>query len=113
MAMFTVVTIYTAINLHIQSISYIENRDFPGTDKLPPKPLGYQSFIYFEPIYVVTNVMFVLNNWLADAMMVSSMEKSILKMSDLSCSSSSIVATQFISHSAGSLLCLVYCTSVL
>ena len=91
--MFTAVTIYTAINLHLQSISYIENRDFPGADELPPGPMGYQYFIYFKPICVVATAMFVLNNWLADALMVSFMEKSIPKMSDLAGCSSSIVAT--------------------
>ena len=73
--MFAAVTIYTAISL------YIENRDSPGTDELP---LGYQHFTCFRVICVVTTIMFVLNNWLADAIMVSSMKKLVHKLSDLS-----------------------------
>lgn len=71
-AMFSFVTIYTAMTLNIQSISFIDNREFPGVgDVLPPGPVGYQFFIYSKPISIVPNVMFVLNNWLADGLLVS------------------------------------------
>jgi len=69
--MFVVVTIFTAINLHIQSISFIDNREFPGVDGVaPPGPLGYQLYIYSQPITIVPNSMFLLNNWLADGLLL-------------------------------------------
>ena len=72
-AMFSFVTIYTAMNSNLQSISYIDNREFPGIDdQISPGPLGYQLFIYGEAVSVVPNIMFLLNNWLADGLLVSS-----------------------------------------
>ncbi|KAF9646468.1 hypothetical protein BDM02DRAFT_3012112 [Thelephora ganbajun] len=69
--MFSFVTIFTAINLDVQSISYVDNREYPGvTNVLPPGPLGYQSFIYSQAISVVANLMFLLNNWLADGLLL-------------------------------------------
>ena len=69
--MFSFVTIFTAMNLNIQSISYIDNREFPGVDGvLPPGPLGYQWSIYSNVLTIVPNLMFVLNNWLADGLLV-------------------------------------------
>ena len=69
---FSFVTIFTAANLNIQSISYIDNREFPGTDQQPPGPPGYQYLIYSAPLSIVGNLMFVLNNWLADGLLASS-----------------------------------------
>ena len=71
--MFSLATVCTAMNLHIQSISFIDNRDFPGLeDLLPPGPIGYVGFIYDKAINVIPNVAFLLNNWLADGLLVSS-----------------------------------------
>ena len=71
--MFSVVTVYTAMYLNIQSISLIDNRDFPGIeDVLPSGPLGYRWFIHSEAPFVIQTVMFLLGNWLADCLMVSS-----------------------------------------
>jgi len=72
LAMFLFVTVYTAMNLNIESISYIDNREFPGVEGvLPPGPLGYRSFIYSKALSIAPNFMFFLNNWLADAFLVS------------------------------------------
>ena len=72
-AMFSFVTVYTAISLHIQSISYIDNRGFSGNEDVgAPGPLGYQTLVFSEPINIVPNTMFLLNNWLADGLLVSS-----------------------------------------
>lgn len=69
--MFSFVTIYTATGLDLQSISYIDNRDFPGIDGvLSPGPLGYQFLIYSNAINVVPTLMFQFNNWLADGLLV-------------------------------------------
>jgi len=67
---FSFVTIFTALNLDIQSISYIDDREFPGNDALPPGPLGYQYLIYSKPISIAANLMFLLNNWLADGLLL-------------------------------------------
>ena len=74
LVMFSFVTVYTGLNLNIESVSYIDNRDFPGVDGMvPPGPLGYRTFIYADALSITPNVMFFLNNWLADAFLVSSL----------------------------------------
>lgn len=65
-AMFSFLTIYTGMNLDLQSISYVDNREFPDA------PLLYQFNISTTAISVVPNVMFPLNQWLADGLLVSS-----------------------------------------
>lgn len=70
--MFSFVTIYTATNLAFQSMSYIDNREFPGGGGSPPGPLGYQLFNNFMGISVVQTVVFLLNGWLADGLLVRS-----------------------------------------
>lgn len=70
-AMFSFVTAYTATLLDTQSISSIDNRQYPGDDMWPPGPIGYQFSIYYKPITVVPSVLFALNQWLADGLLVS------------------------------------------
>ena len=68
---FSFVTIYTATNLSIQSISYIENREFFDVDVgLFPGPLGYQVLTYSSPISIIANLAFLLSNWSADGLLV-------------------------------------------
>ena len=72
--MFSVATVLTAVNLDVQSISYIDNRKFSGIRSVaPPGPLGYQVFTDSTALVIVPNLMFLLNNWLADALLVSSL----------------------------------------
>jgi len=72
--MFSVVTVYTATYLNIQSISLIDNREFPGIEGvLPPGPLGYRWFIHSKAIFVIQTAVFLLGGWLADCLMVSSL----------------------------------------
>ena len=72
-AMFSLVTIGTATLLDVQSISYIDNREFPGVSGvLPPGPAGYQSFINPKATSITSNAVFVLSNWLAEGLLVSS-----------------------------------------
>ena len=59
------------MNLNTRSICYIDNREFPGTAALPSGPFGYQVTVYPKAISLVPNVMFLLNNWLADGVLVS------------------------------------------
>jgi len=71
-AMFAFVTVYTAMNLHILSISFIDNRGFPGAGgDVHPGPYGYFMSIYYKAISIVPNAAFCLNNWLADGLLVS------------------------------------------
>ena len=72
-AMFSFATVYTGMALDLQSISFIDNRAFPGVDGLVfPGPLGYQLSVYYKAINLVPNFMVLLNNWLADGLLVSS-----------------------------------------
>ena len=83
-AMFSIVTIYNAISLNILSISYIDNREFPGVvGALPPGPIGYQYLTYTDTMNVVATVMFLLNNWLADGLLVSSVPSSVVQVSNV------------------------------
>jgi len=92
--MFSVVTVYTATYLNIQSVSLIDNREFPGVDGvLPPGPLGYRWFIHSKAIFVIQTVMFLLGGWLADCLMVSSLfDAAPITQTSNTGSSSSIVA---------------------
>lgn len=67
--MFSFLTINCCMNFAIQSISYIDNRAFTR-DGMFPGPFVYQLYIYSEPINVVPSVMFYLNNWLADGLLL-------------------------------------------
>jgi len=69
--MFSFATVLTGMELDIRSISFIDNREFPGADGVaPPGPLGYQSFIWSGALTLVPDLMFILNKWLADALLV-------------------------------------------
>ena len=88
--MFLSVTVHTAINGHILSISYIDNRDFPDDG-----PYGYRQNISSTVIVVIPRAAFRLNNWAADGLLVSSLFNSVIagKVPNVGVSSSSIVAT--------------------
>ena len=71
--MFSAVTVQTGMNLDILSISYIDDREFPGIDGvLPPGPWGYQIVIPPTALSFIPNAMLTLCNWLADGLLVSS-----------------------------------------
>ena len=73
-AIFSFATVRLAINLDIQSISFIDNRAFPGIEGVvPPEPLGYQSFVFSDVLSIVLDLMPVLNNLLADGLLVSAL----------------------------------------
>jgi hypothetical protein len=95
MAMFSFVTVYTAMSLDIQSISYIDNRGFSDDAVGGPGPLGYQTLIFSEAINIVPNTMFLLNNWLADGLLVGSVSNSVARVSDVCDTFSSIAAITF------------------
>ena len=65
-AMFSFVTVCTAMNLRIQSNSFIDNRKLAGFSG----PLAYQAEARQMALGLTPNVMFNLNNWLADGLLV-------------------------------------------
>ena len=70
-AMFSFVTVRTALNLHMESTSLIDNRqDIPGDT---PGPLVYQLIIRRMPLGLTSSSMFNVNNWLADGLLVSAL----------------------------------------
>jgi len=71
-AMFSFVTVYTAMNLHIQSKSFIDKRQ-SGPIIFSSGPLNYQFTIRGVALGIIPNIMFNLNNWLADGLLVSSL----------------------------------------
>jgi len=64
-AMFLFVTVYTGMNLHILSNSFIDHQ------RTPESPLNYQFLSRITALGLIPNVMFNLNNWLADGLLVS------------------------------------------
>ena len=73
-AMFSFVTVQIAVTLYIQSISFIDNRKFPGIkDVTTPGPVGYGTFTQHEAFTIVANGTFFLSGWLADGLLVSSL----------------------------------------
>jgi hypothetical protein len=70
--MFSLVTVFTAISLDLESVSRVDNRNFPGEDLLSPGPVGYISFLSSEAIFIIPSIFLFLNNWLADGLLVSS-----------------------------------------
>ena len=67
-AMFSLVTVGTAMQLRIQSISYIDHRDDP---KIVRVPLEYRGLITPDVVNVIQTIIFALTNWLADGLLVS------------------------------------------
>ena len=64
--MFSLATVYMATNAYVLSISYVDNRDFPGG------PYIYQTAIAYDAISVIPRTAFRLNNWSADGLLVGS-----------------------------------------
>jgi len=70
--MFSLATVITAVNLHLESIARIDNRNFPAAEGMGlPGPIGYLDSIYLKAINVVPNIAYVVSNWLADGFLVS------------------------------------------
>ena len=52
-------------------IGYIDNREFPGDNELPPGPVGYNNLLGLKATTTIYNAMFPLNQWLADGLLVN------------------------------------------
>ena len=70
-ATFSLATAYVAITLNLQSLAFIDNREYTDPDGTLLGPLGYRSAIRLTVIDAVPNLMFCLNNLLADGLLVS------------------------------------------
>ena len=90
-AIFLFVTIFTAINLHLLSISYIDYRDIQGNIEAPG-PLGYLQITYSTPTGIISTIMFLLNNLLVDGLLVRFVFNQLTRPSNVDFAFSSIVA---------------------
>jgi len=69
--MFSIATVLTGMALNLESISHIDNREFPGVEgEFPPGPIGYQLSIWSGVLVIPPRLMFLLNNWLSDGLLV-------------------------------------------
>ena len=66
-AMFAFLTITDAIFLHDESTCYIDRRKFPGSNVSLPGPISCWGTPVTTTVYYV---MFPLNQWLADGLLV-------------------------------------------
>ncbi|KAJ7454058.1 hypothetical protein B0H11DRAFT_1875547 [Mycena galericulata] len=62
--MFGLGTIFTAMNMHLMQISYIDNRNFPEG------PIGYSLAMYSTWRVTVPNACSLIANWLADGLLI-------------------------------------------
>ena len=70
--MFSFTTVQTVVALYVQSISYIDSRKFPGIEGvISPGPIGYLVFVSHTAFDVGSWVLFFVNSWLADGLLVS------------------------------------------
>ena len=106
MVIFSALTVQTAMNLDILSISYIDNRNYSGG------PWGYQSAISREALSIVPNFMFPFCSWLADGLLVSPPLDAAFAQISNPTSPSSIVA-MCSTKTSGSSSSPASCTSVL
>ena len=84
-AMFTFQTISIATQLHIESISYIDNRALPDSDGSGYSgPFAYEFLIYNDSISMTSLGTFLLNNWLADGLLVGPVTNSVTQVFNLS-----------------------------
>ena len=77
MLMFSFLTIPAALDLNVTSITYIDDREFPGNEEFPPGPIGWLRILGAKAIGTIFTVMFPLNQWLADGLLVSPVQDSV------------------------------------
>lgn len=69
-AIFPMFRIFYGIKLNAESISYINNRAFPGGAEIYPGPTGYQGILNAKATAPVYEAIFPLSQWLADGLSV-------------------------------------------
>ena len=72
--MFAFLTITDAIFLHDESTCYIDHREFPGSNIYLPGPIACWGTPATTIVYYV---MFPLNQWLADGLLVGFVSNSV------------------------------------
>ena len=95
-AMFSFLTIPYGIALSNESTMYIDDREFPGSYEYPPGPIGYLDILSSGPTIIVFNIMFPLNQWLADGLLVRPISNSVALAFNVGHSPSCIVVMSFI-----------------
>jgi hypothetical protein len=95
-ALFLFLTISFGIDFNYLSIEYINNREFPGYNEFPPGPAGYDDLLSLKATTTVFDIMFPLNQWLADGLLVSPILNSIASVYNIGRSSSYIAVISFI-----------------
>ena len=90
--LFLFLAIPLGIDLDYLSVEYIDNREFPDNDELPPGPLGYDFLLSLKATTTVFNVMFPLSQWLADGLLVSPMLNLVASVYNASRASGSCIA---------------------
>ena len=70
--MFVLVTASSVTYIDLKSISFIDKRQFPGIDgEAAPGPLGYSWLVHSDGMGIVSSVLFLSNQCLADGFLVS------------------------------------------
>ena len=88
--MFSLATIYTAmLTLDSLSVSYIDRREYPTG------PWGYQYYDGSKAIVVAPEFLTLLNQWLADGLLVSAGANSVKQVFNIGHPSSCIAAVLF------------------
>jgi hypothetical protein len=77
-AMFSFATIYVGMGFHIQSICYIDDRDYDQDG-----PVAYEIVLYRTAVALVANTLVLVNVWLADALLVSPVLNLATRLFDL------------------------------
>ena len=77
-------------------VHYIDNREFPGNDEYSPGPIGYDVVLNPKATSTVFFIMFPLNQWLADGLLVGLVSNSVSSVFHLGRLSSCIDALSFI-----------------
>jgi len=93
-AIFAAFTMFTVTSLAMLSICYVDDREFSKADTSFTGPWGYLlDILYWKAINLIPNTMLLLNNWLADGILVCPPAISGAQAPDIRPSSSSTVAT--------------------
>lgn len=88
--MFSIATVYTAVlTLNFLSISYIDKREYPDG------PWGYQFYVVAQAVVVAPEFLSLLNQWLADGLLVSVAANSVTQVFNVGHCSSCIAAVLF------------------
>ena len=77
MLMFSFLTIPVALDLNVASVTYIDDREFPGNEESSPGPIGWLRILSAKSIGTIFLVMFPFNQWLADGLLVGPVPNSV------------------------------------